>query len=91
MLVMKSNNGWQLQTIANGHLSCEHFDLVPDDIDRIEQKLLPEFGDLMKKERIIVSYDNSSGIFIMQMPGVNTDSSDNVIKEIYNYLSGSDK
>lgn len=90
MLVMKSKNGWQLQTIANGHLSCENFDLVPDDIDRIKQLILPEFGYLMKKEHIMVSYDNSSGIFIMQMPGVDTDSSDNVIKEIYNFLSGSD-
>ncbi len=87
MLCRKSENGWKLDTIANKHLSCENYNLKPGHIDRIEQILQPEFGDKMKKEHIEVSYDNWSGVFIMQMPGFNTDSSDDVIKEIYEFLS----
>lgn len=41
----------------------------------------------MTKEHIIIGYDNWSGVFIMQMPGVNTRSSDDVIKKIYDFLS----
>ena len=84
----KSKNGWKLHKIANGHLSCDNFDLSPDDIDRIERMLRPRFGRSMKKENIWVSYDNWSGVFIMQMPGMNTDSSDEVIRKIYGFLSG---
>lgn len=90
MLLEKSNNGWELHTITNGRLSCEHFNLMPDDIERIEKILQPEFESSMKNEHIIISYDNWSGVFIMQLPGVETYSSDDVIKKIYDFLSNSD-
>ena len=89
MLYKKSENGWELCTIANGHLSCDNFDLKVDDIDKVENVLRPKFGEIMKKEHIMVSYDNWSGIFIMQMPGFSTDSSDDIINEIFVYLTTS--
>ena len=89
MLLGKSKNGWELHTIANGHLSCENSNLLPDDIDVIEQILRPKFVDIMKKEDIMVSYDNWSGVFIMQNVGMKTGSSDTVIKEIYEFLANS--
>ena len=49
-----------------------------------------EFGSIIKEERIMVSWDNWSGIFIMQMPGMNTASSDDLIKEIYEFLAKTD-
>lgn len=70
MILAKSNNGWELHTIANGRLSCENFNLMPDDIERIEKKLQPEFESSMKNEHIMISYDNWSGVFIMQMSRV---------------------
>lgn len=90
MILAKSNNGWELHTIANGRLSCEHLNLRPDDIERIEKMLQPEFESLMKNEHIMISYDNWSGVFIMQMSNAQTYSSDNVIKKIYDFLSNSD-
>lgn len=90
MILAKSNNGWELHTIANGRLSCEHFNLMPDDIERIEKMLQPEFENSMKNEHIMISYDNWSGVFIMQMPSYQTCSSDDVIKKIYTFLSNSD-
>ena len=87
MIIKKSENGWELCKIANRHLSCDNFILKPDDIDRVEKCLAPKYGKIMKKEHIMVSYDNWSGIFIMQMPGVKTDFSDNIINEIYDFLS----
>lgn len=90
MLLAKSNNGWELHTITNGRLSCDNFNLMPDDIERIEKMLQPEFGSSMKNEHIIISYDNWSGVFIMQMSRVETNSSDDVIKKIYDFLSNSD-
>lgn len=91
MLIKKSKNGWELCTISNDHLSCDNFNLSSDDIDRIKQILQPEFGSLMKKEHIMIGYDNWSGVYIMQMPGVKTNSSDDVIKKIYGFLSKSDQ
>ncbi len=90
MTCRKSENGWELCRIANEHLSCDNFCLKSEDIDRIEQVLQPKFGDRMKKEHVSVSYDNWSGVFIMQMPGFNTDSSDGLISEIYEFLSQND-
>ena len=90
MRLEKSHNGWELLTIADGSLSCENYDLLPEHIDRIEKMLRPEFGRSMKKNRIMVDYDNWSGVFIMQMPGIHTKSSDRVIKKIYVYLSASE-
>ncbi len=90
MILAKSNNGWELHTIENGRLSCEHFNLTPDDIERIEKILQPEFENSMKNEQIIISYDNWSGVFIMQMSRDKTYSSDDVIKKIYDFLSNSD-
>lgn len=90
MLIKKSKNGWELCTISNDHLSCDNFNLSSDDIDRIKQILQPEFGSLMKKEHIIIGYDNWSGVYIMQNPGFQTGSSDDVIKKIYDFLSRAD-
>ena len=87
MLLDKSKNGWELRTIANGHLSCENDKLLPNDIDRIKKVLKPKFMDIMKKEHIMVSYDNWSGVFIMQSVGIKTGSADIVIKEIYEFLA----
>ena len=38
----------------------------------------------------MVSWDNWSGIFIIQMPGMNTDSSNAIIREIYKFLACDD-
>ncbi len=92
MLIAKSENGWELHTISNGKLSCEKFDLDASktDIDRIENDIRQKFGSIIAEERIMVSWDNWSGIFIMQMPGMLTDSSDVVIREIYKFLACAD-
>lgn len=82
MILAKSNNGWDLHTIANGRLSCENYNLMPDDIERIEKILQPEFESSMKNENIMISYDNWSGVFIMQMSRSQTYSSDDIIKKI---------
>ena len=87
MLYKKSENGWELCTIANGHLSCDNPTLKADDIDSVEKLLMAKFGESMENEHIIVSYDNWSGVFVMQMTGFNTDSSDEIINGIFVYLS----
>ena len=90
MLIAKSKNGWELHTISNGKLSCENFNLESaTDIDRVRSNIQQKFGNIIKEEGIIVSWDNWSGTFIMQMPGMNTDSSDFVIREIYEFLASS--
>lgn len=92
MRIAKSENGWELHTIANGKLSCDKFDLdaTAADINRVESNIRQKFGDVIDEEGIMVSWDNWSGIFIMQMPGMNTESSDAVIREIYKFLAGED-
>ncbi len=90
MLISKSENGWELHTITNGKLSCEKSDLEATDVDRVQSTIEQKFGSIIKEERIFVSWDNWSGIFIMQMPGMNTASSDDLIKEIYEFLANSD-
>lgn len=90
MLIAKSEKGWELHTIANGKLSCENFNLESDSIDRIERIIWQEFGSIIKEENIMVSWDNWSGLFVMQSVGVNSSSSDAVIKEIYNFFANSD-
>ena len=79
------SNKWELTKIANGHLSCENSELDDSSIDEIERIILNKFGNIIKEENITVSYDNWSGIFIMQI-GANTHSSDLLIKKIYDYL-----
>lgn len=88
MLVAKSENGWQLHTIRNGKLSCEKFNLnaTTTEIERVKSSIQQKFGKIIDEEGILVSWDNWSGIFIMQMPGMNTASSDALIKEIYEFL-----
>lgn len=92
MLIAKSENGWELHTINNGKLSCEKFDLDASisDIDRVESYIRQKFGNKIDEEGIMVSWDNWSGIFIMQMPGMNTDSSNAIIREIYKFLACDD-
>ena len=58
-----------------------------NDIDVVEKMILPEFGERMKKEHVFVSWDNWSGVFIMALPGLNTDNSDKLIKEIFERLA----
>ena len=88
MLMAKSENGWELHTIGNGKLSCEKFnlDVTTTEIERVKSSIQQKFGKIIDEEGIMVSWDNWSGIFIMQMPGMNTDSSDVLIKEIYKFL-----
>ena len=87
-IISKSDNGWELHTVANGSLSCENSKLDSNDIDVVEKMILPEFGERMKKELVYVSWDNWSGVFIMALPGLNTDNSDKLIKEIFERLEG---
>lgn len=89
MLIEKSGTGWELHRISNGKLSCENYSLESsDDIEMVRKRIQQKFGNVIKEEGITVSWDNWSGTFVMQMPGMNTDSSDLVIKEIYEFLSG---
>ena len=90
MLIAKSKNGWELHTIANGKLSCENFNIEStEEIAEVEHRIQQKFGDILKKEGIFVGWDNWSGTYIMQIPGKNTESSDEIIKEIYEFLSDS--
>ena len=85
-LVSKSENGWELRIIADGSLSCENPKLGEDDISVVEKMLLPEFGERMKSH-VFVSCDNWSGVFIMHLPGQQNTDSDNLIREIFDWLS----
>ncbi|PWJ69610.1 hypothetical protein B0O40_1981 [Ruminococcaceae bacterium R-25] len=85
-IISKSNNGWELHTVSNGSLSCENSKLDSNDIDIVEKKILPEYGERMKKEHVFVSWDNWSGVFIMALPGLHTDNSDKLIKELFERL-----
>lgn len=87
MFRQKSDNGWELCVLANGHLSCDNSNLSHDDVNVVERILAPKYGDLMKKEHITVGYDNWSGVFIMQTPGTYAKCSDAAIKRIYFFLS----
>ena len=89
-IISKSDNGWKLHTVANGSLSCENSKLDSNDIDVVEKMIQPEYGERMKKEHVFVSWDNWSGVFIMALPGLNTDTSDKLIKEIYEWLAEND-
>lgn len=85
-IISKSDNGWELHTVANGSLSCDNSKLDSNDIDVVEKMILPEFGERMKKEHVFISWDCWSGVFIMALPGSNTDNSDKLIKEIFERL-----
>ena len=85
----KNTKGWELHRIADGSLSCENFSLDCDDIDAIESILNPVFGKRLKEAHIMVSYDNWSGVFIMEMPGPKTMEAERLIKEIYDFLKES--
>ena len=86
-IISKSDNGWELHTVANGSLSCENSKLDSNDIDVVEKMIQPEYGERMKKEHVFISWDCWSGVFIMALPGLNTDTSDKLIKEIYERLA----
>ena len=86
-IISKSNNGWELHTVADGSLSCDNSKLSSDDIEIVEKMIMPEFGERMKKEHVFVSWDNWSGVFIMALPGLNTDDSDKLITEIFERLA----
>lgn len=90
MISASEKNGWELYRIANGSFSCENFSLNCDDIDRIECLLKPVFGYRMKKAHVMVSYDNWSGVYIMEMPGNNTKEAEVLIKDIYDFLIGTE-
>ena len=89
-IISKSDNGWELHTVANGSLSCENSKLDSNDIDVVEKMIMLEFGERMKKEHVFISWDCWSGVFIMALPGLNTDTSDKLIKEIYEWLAEND-
>ena len=90
MLIAKSKNGWELHTIANGKLSCENFNIESSEENaEVEHWIQQKFGDILNKEGIFVGWDNWSGTYIMQMPGKNTESSDKIIREIYEFLADS--
>ena len=82
----KSGN---LKSISNGFKKIGADYQITDDNEIIADSdylVLPgvgAFGSAMDKEVIIVGWDNWSGTYIMQMPGMDTDSSELVIKEIY--------
>ena len=89
-IISKSDNGWELHTVADGSLSCENSKLDSNDIEIVEKMIMPEFGERMKKEHVFVSWDNWSGVFIMALPGLHTDNSDKLIKKIYEWLAEND-
>lgn len=89
-LMSKSANGWELIRIANGSLSCENSDLDTDDIRRVEEKLKPRFKKAMQEYNVFVSYDNWSGVFIMQMPGFEDPKADRLMEDIYAFLKDTD-
>ncbi|MBR4915163.1 MAG: hypothetical protein IKZ42_07795 [Clostridiales bacterium] len=86
-IISKSTNGWELHTVADGSLSCDNFKLSSDDIEIVEEMIMSEFGERMKKEHVFISWDCWSGVFIMALPGSNTDNSDKLIKEIFERLA----
>ena len=86
-LISKSANGWELHTIADGSLSCDNFQLDSNDIDEVERLLTAKFGKRMKEDKVFVSYDNWSGVFIMHIPGTKSPGSDELIRKIYGFLS----
>ena len=89
-MISRSANGWKLIRIANGCLSCENSDLDTDDIRRVEEKLKPRYKKAMQEYNVFVSYDNWSGVFIMQMPGFEYPKADRLIEDIYAFLSDID-
>ena len=88
-IISKSDNGWELHTVANGSLSCENSKLDSNDIDVVEKMILPEFGERMKKKHVFISWDCWSGVFIMHLPHSvkHTAGSNKLIKEIYDRLT----
>lgn len=56
-------------------------------IDDIKKKLKNAFGKQIEEEHILISWDCWSGIFIMLNPVFdNYESSNSLIKKIYEYL-----
>jgi hypothetical protein len=89
--ISKSSNGWELKVLADGSLSCDNFNLGCDDIDTVYCTLRKQFEKRMKKAHIHVSFDNWSGVFIMHIPGFYSQKGDDLIREIYAFLSNEDK
>ena len=89
--ISKSSNGWELKVLADGSLSCDNFNLGCDDIDTVYCVLKKQFEKRMKKAHIYVSYDNWSGVFIMHIPGFKSPKGDELIREIYAFLSKENK
>lgn len=78
---------WKLEKIADGNLSCDNFELDSSRIKDIEETLIKAFGKQIKQEKIFISWDCWSGIFIMLIPGCdNFESSNKVIEKIYECL-----
>ncbi len=44
----------------------------------------------MKKAHVIVSYDNLSGVYIMEMAGSKTKEAEVLVKDIYDFLIGTE-
>ena len=89
--ISKSSNGWQLFVIADGSLSCENFNLGCDDIDTVDSMLKKQYEKRMREAHVIVSYDNWSGVYIMHDVGYKSQKSDELIREIFTFLSNINK
>jgi len=44
---------WRLETLANGNLSCENYELDSNQIDEVEIIVTNAFGNKIKEENII--------------------------------------
>ena len=89
--VSKSSKGWELVVLADGSLSCENCNLGCDDIDIVYGILKKQYEKRMRKSHVHISYDNWSGVFIMHIPGYKSRKGDELIREIFTFLSNEDK
>ena len=86
--ISKNKNGWVLHTITDGSLACDNDKISKEEFVVIEKSILSEFEDRMKKEHVIIDWDEWSGYIITRVFWEKkTEKSDELIKEIYEYLS----
>lgn len=77
-------------------MSCENSSLEASDINKIEEIIENRFGaGILRRRKILLSWDCWSGVFIMHMPlpSLSEESmseSDEFIKEIYEFLKNSE-
>lgn len=72
---------WELNTIANGHLSCENY--YEEDTAGVKLLIEKKFGvGVLQKNHVHVCWDIWSGLFIMS----ECSDGDILVKKIYEYL-----